>query len=258
MHLETFGSEEGLADAKYEIIELLGDSGMAVLPNDEPRLERNPDIAAIHFGTHGDADVLASTVSVDSYGFPIIQVTEGSQSNRVALSMAGDHQAANVAAAVATATALGLDRRSFIKNLAGATGSAWRMEVRPGEVTVVNDAYNANPQSVASALRTVAAMPGRSIAVLGPMAELGPVCESEHRRMGELAAELGFGDIIVVGPDHGYALGASLLVRNAMTFESARDTLRDALKPGDVVLVKGSRSAGLERLAIQLIKDFPT
>ena len=258
VHLETFGSVEGLANAKYEIVELLGESGVAVLPNYEPTLDRNADITTIRFGTSGDADVLASVVSVDPHGLPTIEVTEGSRSNRVALSMAGDHQAANVAAAVATAAALTLDRTPFIENLAGATGSAWRMEVHPGEVTIVNDAYNANPQSVASALRTVAAMPGRSIAVLGPMAELGPVCEAEHRRMGELASELGFDHVIVVGPDHGYALGASRLVRNATTFESARDTLRDALKPGDVVLVKGSRSAGLERLAIQLIKDIPT
>jgi UDP-N-acetylmuramoyl-tripeptide--D-alanyl-D-alanine ligase len=258
VHLETFGSESGLANAKYEIVELLDERGTAVLPNDEPRLHRNPDIPTIYFGTHGDADVLASIVSVDPYGLPEIEVTVGSRTKRVALSMAGDHQAANVATAVATAAALGIERESFIENMAGATGSAWRMEVHRGEVTIVNDAYNANPQSVASALRTVAAMPGRSIAVLGPMAELGSVCETEHRRMGELAADLGFSDVIVVGPDHGYVLGSPELVRNATTFESARDTLRDALEPRDVVLVKGSRSAGLERLAIQLIKDYPT
>lgn len=258
VHLETFGSEQGLADAKYELVELLGEGGIAVLPNDEPLLRRDQDLSVITFGTNGEADVLVTTIAFDPLGFPTIEVTEDSRRHKVSLAMAGQHQAANAAAAMAVAVALGLDRESFIRAMASATGSDWRMEVHPGDITVVNDAYNANPQSVASALRTVAGMSGRSIAVLGPMAELGPVCEAEHRRMGSLAQELGFHDVIVVGPDHGYALGAPGLVRNAANSESAADTLLDALELGDVVLVKASRSAGLEQLAIQLIKDHRT
>jgi UDP-N-acetylmuramoyl-tripeptide--D-alanyl-D-alanine ligase len=129
------------------------------------------------------------------------------------------------------------------------------MDVHPGVFTVVNDAYNANPQSVASALETVAAMPGRSIAVLGPMAELGPVCEVEHARMGELARLLEFETLVVVGPDHGYALGAGGIAVHATDIHEAHDTLTTILRPGATVLIKASRSVGLERLAMDLVED---
>jgi UDP-N-acetylmuramoyl-tripeptide--D-alanyl-D-alanine ligase len=130
------------------------------------------------------------------------------------------------------------------------------MEVHVGEVTVVNDSYNSNPQSLEAALHTVSRMRGRHLAVLGPMAELGPVCEREHRRLGALVADLGFEHLFVVGPDHGYALGAPHLVRNATDIEQCLDTLSHTLQRGDVVLVKASRSAGFERLALRLTKDF--
>jgi UDP-N-acetylmuramoyl-tripeptide--D-alanyl-D-alanine ligase len=154
------------------------------------------------------------------------------------------------------ALGLGLDLDAFIDGMAGATGSAWRMDVHRGRYTVVNDAYNANPQSLASALSTVAAMDGRSkIAVLGPMAELGPVCEERHRAMGEVARAQGFRWVVIVGPDHGYGLGAGDIALNATDLEEAADTLHAIVEPGDVVLVKASRSAGLERLALDLIED---
>jgi UDP-N-acetylmuramoyl-tripeptide--D-alanyl-D-alanine ligase len=137
-----------------------------------------------------------------------------------------------------------------------AAGSGWRMDIHPGRYTVVNDAYNANPQSVEAALRTAAAMDGeRKVAVLGPMAELGPVCEQEHARMGDLASALGYSALVIVGPDHGYAVGAGVIARNATDLQDAADTLRSILQPGDVVLVKASRSAGLERLALDLVKE---
>ena len=98
-------------------------------------------------------------------------------------------------------------------------------------------------------------MPGRSFAVLGPMAELGPVCEQQHRLMGELAAGLRFEKLVVVGPDHGYALGAPDIAVHAADIDTARDTLTAILEPGDVVLVKASRASGLERLALQLSKE---
>jgi UDP-N-acetylmuramoyl-tripeptide--D-alanyl-D-alanine ligase len=132
------------------------------------------------------------------------------------------------------------------------------MDIHHGRYTVVNDAYNANPQSVSAALETVAAMSGRSIAVLGVMAELGPVCEVEHREMGRRARDLGFEAVIVVGEDHGYALGAPDLVVNVADFEDATSALNSVVQPGDVVLVKASRSAGLEQLAMNLSKDALT
>jgi UDP-N-acetylmuramoyl-tripeptide--D-alanyl-D-alanine ligase len=88
------------------------------------------------------------------------------------------------------------------------------------------------------------------------MAELGPVCEREHRRLGSLVSELGYEHMFVVGPDHGYVLGAPDLVRNATDIGQCLDTLSHTLQRGDVVLVKASRSAGFERLALHLIKDL--
>jgi len=255
VHLETFGSEQGLADAKYELIEMLGTDGIAIVPADEPRLVRSDELRSIRFGRRDGADVVVDVIDLDPSGRPKVAIAAGEESFVVRLSMAGEHQADNAAAAVGVAVALDLDLALFIENMAVATGSAWRMDVHPGVFTVVNDAYNANPQSVAAALRTVAQMSGRKIAVLGPMAELGPVCEREHREMGSLAAQLGFDELLVVGADHGYALGAPGLARNAVDSDDAAHTLSQTVLPGDVVLVKASRSAGLEQLAIHLVKE---
>lgn len=255
VHLETFGSEEGLADAKYELIEALGPSGVAIVPDDEPRLQRATSPNQLTFG-EGRGDVSVSDIVVDALGHPTFTLSARDTSHRVSLEVAGAHQARNAAAAVCVAVALGYDIREFVEGLSKASGSAWRMEVHEGRFTVVNDAYNANPQSVAAALETLAAMrAGRRYAVLGPMAELGPVCETAHRDMGKLALELGIDGLIVVGVDHGYCIGAGALVTNAVDIEDAADTLRAVVEPGDVVLVKASRSAGLERLAIALAEE---
>ncbi|KAA3641127.1 MAG: UDP-N-acetylmuramoyl-tripeptide--D-alanyl-D-alanine ligase [Armatimonadetes bacterium] len=255
VHLETFGTEDDLANAKYELIELLTDDGVAVVPMDEQRLQRDDTVTTITFGPEPGADVTVAVVDMDATGRPTLAIDAAGTQIATTLSMAGAHQANNAAAAIGVAVALGLDLDRFVQSMAQATGSDWRMDVHPGRFTVVNDAYNANPQSVAAALETVAGMGGRSVAVLGPMAELGSVCESEHRRMGALAKELGFAEVIVVGVDHGYALGAPELISKATGLSDAFDTLADTLRPGDVVLVKASRSAGLERLALKLIKE---
>jgi UDP-N-acetylmuramoyl-tripeptide--D-alanyl-D-alanine ligase len=256
VHLETFGSEADLADAKYELVAMLGSDGVAVLPHGENRLRREGAPRTLTFGDHEDATVVAGRPSIDSNGLPTFTLSFTDKKFEVTLRMAGEHQTANAAAAVAAAIALGCDLEEFIARMQQAKGSEWRMEVHADDVTVVNDAYNSNPQSLEAGLRTVAKMSGRPIAVLGPMAELGPVCEREHQRLGRLAADLGYAHLFVVGSDHGYALGAPGLVRNATDIEECLDTLSDTLQRGDVVLVKASRSAGLERLAHHLIKDF--
>lgn len=255
VHLETFGSPAGLADAKFELIESLGSTGTAIIPSDEERLARPIPQHTLTFGP-APADVEVANVGVDPGGGSRFTLDVGSRSFDVSLAMAGKHQAYNAAAAVSVAHALELPIRAFIERMSSAVGSLWRMDVhREGRYTIINDAYNANPQSVASALETVAHMPGRSLAVLGPMAELGSVCEEEHRAMGHLAASLGFHRVIVVGADHGYVLGAPGIVEHATDITAAMDTLSGVLESGDVVVVKASRSAGLERLALSLIKE---
>lgn len=255
VHLETFGSEAGLADAKYELIAALEPSGVAIVPDDEPRLQRGIAPHQLTFG-EGRGDVSVSDIVVDELGHPTFTLRTRASSRRVSLGVAGAHQAHNAAAAVCVAVALGYDMGDFVEGLSQASGSAWRMEVHEGRFTVVNDAYNANPQSVAAALETLAAMRARRrYAVLGPMAELGPVCETSHRDMGQLASRLGIDGLIVVGVDHGYGIGAGALVTNATDIGDAADTLRAVVEPGDVVLVKASRSAGLERLAIAMAEE---
>ncbi|MCL1595460.1 MAG: UDP-N-acetylmuramoyl-tripeptide--D-alanyl-D-alanine ligase [Actinomycetia bacterium] len=254
VHLETFGDEEGLADAKYELIEALSETGVAVLPAHEARLSRNPTRTTVTFGdAPASVEVASATVDGDGSAHYVLKIDgetfEGS------LSMAGAHQVANLAAGAAVARALDVPMSEFLCGAASGSGSEWRMDIHIGRYTIVNDAYNANPQSVEGALRTVASMDGRSIAVLGPMAELGKVCQSAHERMGALASDLDFSALLVVGPDHGYGLGAPNLVEHVIDIGAARDTLATLMEPGDVVLVKASRSAGLERLALTLIKE---
>jgi UDP-N-acetylmuramoyl-tripeptide--D-alanyl-D-alanine ligase len=128
------------------------------------------------------------------------------------------------------------------------------MEVHDGPITVVNDSYNANPDSVAAALETVAEIPGRHVAVLGRMAELGPIAEQEHLKVGGLAERLGYVAVIVVGDEPGIARGAGRIARPVDTPEEAESVLRGFLREGDVVLVKASRAVGLEALAERLIE----
>jgi len=122
-------------------------------------------------------------------------------------------------------------------------------------VTVVNDAYNANPVSMASALETVAAMPGRHVAALGMMHELGSSSVEAHRRVGALARELGFAVVVVVGEAPGLAEGAGGIARPVADRAEALEVLRSLLRPGDVLLVKASRAVGLEALAGELAQE---
>jgi len=255
VHLETFGSLDGLADAKFELIASLTASGVAVVPSDEPRLVRDGSTRTLTFGPP-PADVEVASASADRDGSAEYVLRIGGSTHAGSLAMAGSHQSYNLAAGAAVALALDLAVDDFLRNAASAKGSEWRMDVHVGTYTVVNDAYNANPQSVEAALRTVASMEGRPLVVLGPMAELGSVCQTSHQAMGALARALGFAAIIVVGPDHGYGLGAGESTVHVADIEAARDTLARLVEPGDVVLVKASRSAGFERLASALIKDL--
>lgn len=171
------------------------------------------------------------------------------------MSMAGKHQAYNAAAAAAAARVLGIDLDAIAARLEQATGSPGRMEIHHGPVTIVNDAYNANPDSMESALRTVAAMPGRHLAVVGLMAELGAVTDEEHARIGALMQRLDYAGIFVVGDDPGLADAAGPNARRLADIDEARRALEEEVRPGDVVLVKASHAVGLEPLARWLVEE---
>jgi UDP-N-acetylmuramoyl-tripeptide--D-alanyl-D-alanine ligase len=255
VHLETFGTTDDLADAKYELVEALTDRGTAVLPAGETRLHRGFSGRTITFGSETDADVRVGEVVVDDGGYPAFELAVAGRRVRIELQVAGAHQALNAAAAVAAGVAVGVELDTLVEGLRNAVGSAWRMEIHRGRFTVVNDAYNANPDSMEAAMRTVAAMPGRHIAVLGMMAELGPVEIPEHERIGRLASDLGFATVITVGSEPGIARGAGPVARNVPDAGAACEVVNRIVSDGDVVLVKASRAVGLEQLALQLAEE---
>jgi UDP-N-acetylmuramoyl-tripeptide--D-alanyl-D-alanine ligase len=267
-HLGEFGSADGVAQAKGELVESLAPDGTAVLNADDPRvlaMAGRTSAEVVTTGRGEDAAVRATDVALDEQARARFTLTAAGASHPVALKVVGEHQVANALSAAAAALALGLSLGEVAEALsAAAPRSRWRMEVdrRPDGVTVVNDAYNANPESMRAALAALAGLPAeRRIAVLGGMAELGPGAAAEHERLGRDAAAAGTDLIVAVGDDAvGIADGAVAAGRLAGKESvhvpdrtAARKLLDDLLRPGDVVLVKASRSYGLERLAADLL-----
>jgi UDP-N-acetylmuramoyl-tripeptide--D-alanyl-D-alanine ligase len=203
-----------------------------------------------------------SDLIVDDDGHPHFVLHSGADVADVHVPLVGAHQAHNAAAAATVALEMGIPFDDVVGTLRGLTmRSPWRMQVSsvPGGVTLINDAYNANPDSMRAALETLAELGrrrgGRSVAVLGEMRELGESGESAHEEVGRLVAALGVSQLVVVG-DEARAIhlaarpeGSSTASVHLPDAESAIGHLRGALQPGDVVLVKASRAAGLERVA---------
>jgi UDP-N-acetylmuramoyl-tripeptide--D-alanyl-D-alanine ligase len=267
-HLGEFGSAEVIAQAKGELVEALPESGTAVLNADDPRvvgMAPRTSARVVTTGIREAADVRATGVRLDESGRARFTLHAGGEEQDVALRVVGEHQVANALSAAGAALAAGMSPAEVATALSAAEPrSRWRMEVgrRPDGVTVVNDAYNANPESMRAALAALQALPGqRRIAVLGAMAELGPGGGAEHERLGRDAAAAGVDLIVAVGADAvGIASGAAAAGRrpgeesvHVPDRAAARALLSELLRPGDVVLVKASRSYGLERLAEDLL-----
>jgi UDP-N-acetylmuramoyl-tripeptide--D-alanyl-D-alanine ligase len=262
-HLELFGSRENIVRAKGELVEALPADGVAVLNADDEVVRgyasRTP-ARVVSFGTAPTADVRATEVELDDEGRASFALLGGGERDRVELSVPGDHMVPNALAAAACGTAMGLSLAECAAALKGARVSAWRMETftTSGGVRVVNDAYNANPASMDAALRSARwlARGRRFIAVLGHMAELGPISREEHERVGSLAARMEVDRLITVG-EHAMdieraAVREGLALRDVANHPTAEEALADLeayVRPGDVVLIKASRVAGLERLA---------
>jgi UDP-N-acetylmuramoyl-tripeptide--D-alanyl-D-alanine ligase len=267
-HLGEFGSAEVIAQAKGELVEALGADGTAVLNADDPRvLGMAPRTRArvVTTGRGPDADVRATDVLLDDTARARFTLVAGGEEHPVALRVVGEHQVANALSAAAAALAAGMTPAAVATALSAAGArSRWRMEVdrRADGVTVVNDAYNANPESMRAALAALAGLPAtRRVAVLGAMAELGPDAVAEHERLGRDAAAAGVDLLVAVGADAvGIADGAAAAGRRpgeesvlVPDRAAARQLLQEVLRPGDVVLVKASRAYGLELLAADLL-----
>jgi UDP-N-acetylmuramoyl-tripeptide--D-alanyl-D-alanine ligase len=269
-HLGEFGSRDVVALAKGELVEALpaaADGGVAVLNADDPLVAAMAARTAARVVTIGEApeaDVRAVDVRVDERGRAAYELVAAGGSVPVRLAVHGAHQVGNSLAAAAVALELGMALPAVAGALAVARPlSRWRMEVteRADGVLLVNDAYNANPESMAAALRALRTMARgrRSWAVVGPMAELGEAAADEHRRVGALAAQLGVDRLVVVGPDAagvhdaaGREPGWSGESVHVPDVAAAVALLRAELLPEDVVLVKASRAAGLERVVLAL------
>ena len=250
-HTELFGTIEDVAQAKAELVRALGDEGAAVLNEGDERVRamaRHTNADVVTYGIDR-GDVRVTDLTLDGHLRPRFRLVTPQGTISLQLAVHGRHNAENAAAAIAVALLAGSSLDDAAVGLSRVQMSPFRMALHVTErgAVVVNDAYNANPASVRAALRALADLDAeRRVAVLGVMAELGDIAESEHRGVAALAAELGIRVIAVDAPLYG--------VETVPDIDAAVDHL-GPLGAGDAVLVKGSRVAGLERLADRLLAD---
>jgi UDP-N-acetylmuramoyl-tripeptide--D-alanyl-D-alanine ligase len=271
-HLGEFGSREGIAQTKGELVEALPEDGLAVLNADDPlvaAMASRTRARVVFVGEDPKAAVRATDIVLDEQARASFRLVTPQGEADVTLGVHGAHQVGNALSAVAVALELGATVEQVAQRLGNAQRvSERRMDVRTREdgVTVVNDAYNANPESVRAALKSLAAMaragaqPRRSWAVLGMMGELGDSHVSAHDEIGRLAVRLDISRLVVVGdaarPMHqGAHLEGSWGQESVLVPDVAAAValLRDELQPGDVVLVKASKSEALWRVAEELL-----
>ncbi|HEX9122563.1 MAG TPA: UDP-N-acetylmuramoyl-tripeptide--D-alanyl-D-alanine ligase [Actinomycetota bacterium] len=264
-HMGIFGSWEAIVEASAEPLDALHDDGIAIVNADDPVVRRlgaraRARARVLTFGESHDADVRAEEIRLNDAGCPEFVLATVGEREPVELGVPGAHMVSNALAAAACGTALGLSTAECAAGLKGARISRWRMETFIGldGVRVVNDAYNANPESMAAGLRAARwmAREGRLVAVLGHMAELGPIALAEHERLGELVVRLGVDRLITVGEQARWIARAAVREgqrpEDVASYEGPDDAVADLrtwARRGDVVLIKGSRVAGLERVA---------
>jgi UDP-N-acetylmuramoyl-tripeptide--D-alanyl-D-alanine ligase len=284
-HVGEFGSLEVTAQAKGELVEALpaaADGGVAVLNHDDPRvvaMAGRTRARVVTFGTSDDATVRATDVRLDEAARPRFRLHLGDAALDVGLQLHGSPSVTHALAVAAVASELGMPPEQITDALARAQSrSPGRMQVRVSErgVTVVDDAYNASPESVAAALRALVAINAaagaggaatsrdaaarRTWAVIGEMRELGASSVTQHREVGRLAARLGVSRLVAVGAPAATVLdGARETGRTEGLIavpdgDAALDLLRAEVRPGDVVLVKASRAIGLDRVARALVE----
>lgn len=275
-HIGHFGSVEIIAKTKSEMVSGVVDGGSVVLNADDQRVMAmaslaGPGTTVQTFGTIPSADVRAEDITIDPMGRAsfTLRVARGGEAEEqradVALQLVGAHHVSNALAAATVVLRLGVPLPDVAKRLSAATAlSPHRMAVteRPDGVTVIDDAYNANPDSMKAALRTLAVVSGRtrrSVAVLGEMLELGDSARAAHDEIGRLVVRLNIKQLVVIGQG-AYHIHEGAMQEGSWGSESifvpdiaaARELLDESLEPGDVVLVKSSLGAGLTALGDHL------
>jgi UDP-N-acetylmuramoyl-tripeptide--D-alanyl-D-alanine ligase len=248
VHTALFGTIDEVARAKSELVRALPSTGTAVLNAGDERvaaMAKVTDATVVTFGDGGD--VRAVDVALDGSLRPRFELRSPWGDARVQLSSRGRHQVDNALAAATAGLVCGVSLEDVVSGLSAGTLSPWRMDLATslGGALVLNDAYNANPTSVIAALESLSALPAqRRTAVLGVMAELGDGSDAEHARIADVARSMGVRVISVAAPAY--------RAEDVATVEEAA-TLLAGIGEGDAVLVKGSRVAGLERLAAALL-----
>lgn len=268
-HAGGFGGIESTFHAKSELVRATREGGLAVLNADDPRVaamepiarERGQDVR--WFGRGERAQVRAVDVEVSAAGTRADLLVDG-EAHTLTLRVLGEHHVMNALAALTAAIALGVPAADAIERLETVEiAERWRMQpLGSDRVRIINDAYNASPDSMAAALRTLAQITGpdeRTVAVLGAMSELGEYADEEHDRVGLLAVRLRIQRIVVIGADarrmyleaiaQGSWDGEAVFFADA---DAAYDYLSTELRDGDRVLVKSSNSAGLRHLGDRL------
>ncbi|MGZ4125355.1 MAG: UDP-N-acetylmuramoyl-tripeptide--D-alanyl-D-alanine ligase [Actinomycetota bacterium] len=262
-HMEIFGSWDRIVASSAEPLEALDPAGVAIVNADDAvarELAARTRASVVRFGLARDADVRAEDVELDAQGRASFVLAHGDDRETLALPVPGEHMVSNALAAAACGIALGVPIAEAASALKGARLAPWRMETFTTDagVVVVNDAYNANPASMGAGLKAARwiGRGARLAAVLGYMAELGPIAADEHERLGELVVRIGVERLVAVGaPAEAIARAAvreGLLPEDVVVCADADEAIADVrawAHAGDVVFVKGSRVVGLERVA---------
>ncbi|MFF2273879.1 UDP-N-acetylmuramoyl-tripeptide--D-alanyl-D-alanine ligase [Agromyces sp. NPDC058136] len=271
-HAGEFGGIEKTVQAKSEMVTDLLEGDVAVLNADDPRVVPMAGLTnarVVWFGLGDTAEVRATELRAHPRGTDFTVTIPGGEQARVRFGVLGEHHVMNALAAVAASVELGVPLSDVVAALEQVTlAERWRMQLMGGRdgITIINDAYNASPDSMSAALKTLAQVkePGtRTIAVLGEMSELGEFSGEEHDRIGLLAVRLGISQLVVVGQaarrlhisaiNEGSWDGESAFVETA---DEAFELVTAGARPGDTILVKSSNSAGLRLLGDRLGEWF--
>jgi UDP-N-acetylmuramoyl-tripeptide--D-alanyl-D-alanine ligase len=264
-HVEGVGSIEGVMEAKGELLEGISAGGKLIFNADDPRvveLSKRFEGDKISFGVQNFADWTATNILMRPDGGTSFQIKGRTGTIPISLQLIGRHQIYNALAAAAATSSLGAGMEHIKEGLEGIKLSAMRMEVitLKERIKVINDAYNANPQSMASALHTLAEVQGeRKIAVLGDMRELGEYTQQAHMKLGRLVKEKEIDLLFLLGQFAPYvahgAREAGMEPRSIFLGKDQHDVglrLARTVKKGDWVLVKGSRNMNMEEIIKEL------
>ena len=258
MHIEHLGSMQGILQAKLEILEGMQENGRIILNGDDQLLWNRHKLYPVHtryFGIQNpDCDVLGSDISQQD-GILSFQVHSGSLTFPAELTLEGEHYVPDALAAISVGLEMGVDAAKIQERLSRFRNMAGRQEILEIRgCTVIKDCYNAGPESMAAALNVLGHKPGRHIAVLGDMLELGVCTQAEHYRIGRIAAEKA--DVLMAyGPNAPRVIGGAITGgmndRCAKAYDDQKklaEALSRIARPGDAILVKGSRGMHMERV----------